>query len=57
MVRKCIVGAVAVALLGNLAYADEVHVDSVAGMIGVLERLRPEDSGKFVNYDGGELPW
>lgn len=29
MVRKCIVGAVAVALLGSLAYADEVHVDSV----------------------------
>jgi NAD(P)-dependent dehydrogenase (short-subunit alcohol dehydrogenase family) len=30
---------------------------SVAGVISVLERLRAEDSGKFFNYDGGELPW
>jgi NAD(P)-dependent dehydrogenase (short-subunit alcohol dehydrogenase family) len=30
---------------------------SVAGVVGVLERLRPEDSGKFLNYDGSELPW
>jgi NAD(P)-dependent dehydrogenase (short-subunit alcohol dehydrogenase family) len=30
---------------------------AVSSMIGVLERLRPGDSGKFLNYDGGELPW
>lgn len=39
------------------ADADLETPASVAGVIGVLERLRMEDSGKFFNYDGGELPW
>jgi NAD(P)-dependent dehydrogenase (short-subunit alcohol dehydrogenase family) len=31
--------------------------DSVAAMRRLFERLRPSDSGKFFNYDGGEHPW
>ena len=30
---------------------------SVAGIRQVVERLTPDDSGKFFNYDGTELPW
>lgn len=30
---------------------------SVANVIGVLDRAGPEHSGKFLNHDGGELPW
>jgi hypothetical protein len=39
------------------ADADLEIPTAVSSMIGVLERLRPGDSGKFLNYDGGELPW
>lgn len=31
--------------------------DSVAGMRAVIERLTQADTGKFFDYDGGELPW
>jgi NAD(P)-dependent dehydrogenase (short-subunit alcohol dehydrogenase family) len=31
--------------------------ESVAAMRRLFERLRPSDSGKFFNYDGGEHPW
>jgi NAD(P)-dependent dehydrogenase (short-subunit alcohol dehydrogenase family) len=31
--------------------------ESVAAMCAVIETLGPEDSGKFLNYDGSELPW
>ena len=31
--------------------------DSIRGMRGVFDRLRPEDSGKFLNHDGSEIPW
>jgi len=30
---------------------------SVEGMKNVIEQLTPEDSGKFISYDGSELPW
>jgi len=30
---------------------------SVGGMRAVIETLSPENSGKFFNYDGAELPW
>jgi NAD(P)-dependent dehydrogenase (short-subunit alcohol dehydrogenase family) len=30
---------------------------SVRSVVAVLDRLRPEDSGKFLNYDGALLPW
>ena len=30
---------------------------SVAGMRQVIDRLTPEDNGKFYNYDGGEFGW
>jgi NAD(P)-dependent dehydrogenase (short-subunit alcohol dehydrogenase family) len=30
---------------------------STRGMKGVIDRLRPEDSGKFFSHDGSELPW
>jgi NAD(P)-dependent dehydrogenase (short-subunit alcohol dehydrogenase family) len=31
--------------------------ESIAGMIRVFARLRPDDSGKFLSYDGSEIPW
>jgi NAD(P)-dependent dehydrogenase (short-subunit alcohol dehydrogenase family) len=31
--------------------------ESIRGMRGVIDRLRSEDSGKFLNYDGSEIPW
>lgn len=30
---------------------------SVAGMRQVLERLTAEDSGRFISFDGTEIPW
>ena len=30
---------------------------SVAGLREVIERLRPEDNGRFYDYTGRELPW
>lgn len=26
-------------------------------LIGVLERLKVQDSGRFLNHDGADLPW
>jgi NAD(P)-dependent dehydrogenase (short-subunit alcohol dehydrogenase family) len=31
--------------------------DTVASMIGVLERLGQRDSGRFIGYDGESRPW
>ena len=31
--------------------------DSVAAMRRLFDGLRPRDSGRFFNYDGGEHPW
>jgi NAD(P)-dependent dehydrogenase (short-subunit alcohol dehydrogenase family) len=31
--------------------------ESVAGIRKVIERLKPEDSGKFWSFDGSSLPW
>ncbi len=31
--------------------------DSVATMRGIIARLGPADSGRFLSYDGGEIPW
>jgi len=31
--------------------------ESIAGMIRVIDGFRPEDSGRFLNYRGEELPW
>jgi NAD(P)-dependent dehydrogenase (short-subunit alcohol dehydrogenase family) len=30
---------------------------AVRHVIGLLDRLRPEDSGKFLNHDGSAIPW
>ena len=30
---------------------------SVGGMIDVIKKVKELDSGKFINYDGVELPW
>lgn len=30
---------------------------SVSGMMNVIKRLKPEDSGRFINYDGFDFPW
>jgi NAD(P)-dependent dehydrogenase (short-subunit alcohol dehydrogenase family) len=31
--------------------------ESVKGLLALADRLKPDDTGKFFNYDGGELPW
>ncbi|MDX2472457.1 MAG: SDR family oxidoreductase [Candidatus Krumholzibacteria bacterium] len=31
--------------------------ESVSGMLGVLAPLTVEDSGRYLNHDGNELPW
>ncbi|SDG72269.1 SDR family oxidoreductase [Roseospirillum parvum] len=31
--------------------------ESVAGMMAVLDQLEPGDAGKFLSYDGSEIPW
>ena len=31
--------------------------ESAAGMMRVINGLRPADSGRFLGYDGAELPW
>ena len=31
--------------------------ESVEGMIRVIETTDIKDTGKFLNYDGRELPW
>lgn len=31
--------------------------ESVKGLLAVIDRLTPEDSGTFFNYDGKTLPW
>ena len=30
---------------------------SIAGMLQVIDGLTPKDSGRFLQWDGGELPW
>ena len=30
---------------------------SVPSMVKVIEGLKPSDNGRYVSYDGGELPW
>ena len=30
---------------------------SVRGMFNVIDRLKPADNGRFINYDGSEIPW
>ena len=31
--------------------------DSVSGMLDVVESLTPDDAGRFLTFDGDELPW
>jgi NAD(P)-dependent dehydrogenase (short-subunit alcohol dehydrogenase family) len=31
--------------------------ESIRGMLQVINRLGPQDAGKFFSYDGSELPW
>jgi hypothetical protein len=30
---------------------------SVPSMVKVIDGLKPADNGRFLNYDGAELPW
>jgi NAD(P)-dependent dehydrogenase (short-subunit alcohol dehydrogenase family) len=32
-------------------------VDSISGMISVIETLEMKDSGRFLDWEGNELPW
>ena len=31
--------------------------ESVSGMVKVIATLAPEDGGRFINYDGTDVPW
>jgi NAD(P)-dependent dehydrogenase (short-subunit alcohol dehydrogenase family) len=31
--------------------------ESISGMRRVIAKLKPADTGKFFNYDGGSYPW
>ena len=31
--------------------------DSAAGLIGVIDRLTPEDSGRYISFQGESVPW
>lgn len=31
--------------------------ESIAALLKIIDGLKPADSGKFFNYDGGTLPW
>jgi NAD(P)-dependent dehydrogenase (short-subunit alcohol dehydrogenase family) len=39
------------------ADADLAIPESVAGVIGVLDKVGIEESGRFFDYDGSEIPW
>jgi hypothetical protein len=39
------------------AGADITPSESVRGMRRVIASLKPRDSGRFMNYDGSEIPW
>lgn len=39
------------------AEAPLVAVDSVSGMLSVIDKLQPQDNGRFLDYQGNELPW
>ena len=39
------------------ASATIAPADSVGGMRAVIERLTPADNGRFLDYDGSEIPW
>lgn len=31
--------------------------ESAGHLVSLIDRLRPKDSGRFFNYDGGAMPW
>ena len=37
--------------------AELAPAESIRGMIHVLDRLGTWDSGKYLSYNGAELPW
>jgi hypothetical protein len=37
--------------------ADITPQESVSGMRRVIAALTPQDNGRFLNYDGSEIPW
>ena len=39
------------------ANATLTKAESISSMLGVIEHLTTESTGKFFNYDGEELPW
>ncbi|MCR9105775.1 MAG: SDR family oxidoreductase [Gammaproteobacteria bacterium] len=42
--------------MGGAAAPVEVP-DSVAGLLKVIGGLRPEDNGRFIDFQGNEIPW
>ncbi len=39
------------------AEADLEPEESGRGLLSVIDRLTPEDAGRFLRYDGSEVPW
>ena len=31
--------------------------ESIADMRAIIEGLRPDDNGRFIHYDGTDVPW
>jgi NAD(P)-dependent dehydrogenase (short-subunit alcohol dehydrogenase family) len=38
-------------------YADLAPSESVGGMLRVIDSLKPADTGRFLRWDGAEMPW
>ncbi len=34
-----------------------MQAESIRGMVAVIERLAPADTGRFLSYDGSAIPW
>jgi len=44
----------------TMAYTEKAPLESaesIAGMLRVIDGLRPEDSGRFLDWHGEEMPW
>jgi len=37
--------------------APQTPEESVSGLLQVLDRARPEDTGRFIDFRGQEVPW
>jgi NAD(P)-dependent dehydrogenase (short-subunit alcohol dehydrogenase family) len=52
-------GMVDTRLLTQSGYKGEAlkPADSVSALVGIIEKLTPEEGASFIHYDGSKLPW